>query len=93
MMARKPSQKLVRFKMTADGEIIGLLKELAPVGDDAALSSLVGWRDAQGNPRRARATYENGWTVELFFTQPRDGKMRLSSYRVNWRGTIKGKAA
>ncbi len=92
-MARKPSQKLVRFKMAADGEIVSLLKQLAPVGDDAVLSSLIGWRDGRGNPRRARGVYDNGWMVELFFTQPRDGKIRLSSYRVNWRGEIKGKAA
>lgn len=93
MKTRKPSQKLVRFKMEMSGEIVDLLKELAPVGEGAEMTSLTGWRDGRGNPRRARAVYDNGWALELFFTQPRDGKIRLSSYRMNWRGEIRGKAA
>lgn len=92
-MARKPSQKLVRFEMEKSGELLELLNKLAPVSDGAELRSLIGWRDRDGFPRRARATYENGWTVEMFFTQQRAGKCRLSSYRVNWSGQIKGKVA
>lgn len=93
MKRRAPSQKLTRFNLTHDEELLALLKELTPVAADATVSSLVGWRDTRGNLRRARGVYDNGWSIDLFLTLPKDGKVSLSSYRINWRGEIRGKAA
>jgi hypothetical protein len=92
-MKRKPSQKHTRHELKRDPEFEALLATLVPVGEGAALSAVVGWSDREGNLRRARATWDNGWSADLFFTLPRGGKVSLSSYRVNWHGTIKGGAA
>lgn len=85
-ITRKPSQKQTRFDIKVDSDIAATLVSLVPVGDEAELSKIVGYRDPRGNLRRARVVWSNGWTADLFFTLPRDGKVSLSSYRVNWHG-------
>lgn len=92
MMARKPSQKLTRHTLDKSAKAKELLDELVHVGAGAELIDYIGWRDAEGNIRRARAVFDNGWTAEMRFGSPRGGKQSFS-YRVHWRSTIKGKAA
>ena len=91
-ITRKPSQKQTRFAIDKDAEIAALLVSMVPVGDEAELAEIVGYHDPRGNLRRARVVWTNGWTADLFFTLLKGGKVSLSSYRVNWHGTIGPKA-
>lgn len=60
--------------------------ELCGVGDGVP-SRVDGWFDAKGNPRRAKAHYANGWSIEVRLTA--DGKM--SSWKAAFSAFIGGK--
>jgi hypothetical protein len=90
---RKPSRKLTRHQLDKSAEAVALITQFVPVGKEAELVDLIGWRDVRGNLRRARATWDNAWSADLFFTMPKDGKISLSSYRINWSGSTAPKGA
>ncbi|WP_225205382.1 hypothetical protein [Novosphingobium huizhouense] len=92
-MPRKRSQKQTRHQLERSDKAEAMLNELVPIGKDAALVDLVGWRDRQGNLRRCRATWDNGWSADLWFTLPRGGEMKLSSYSMKWHGSMRKEAA
>lgn len=91
-MAKRPSQKLTRHRLDAEAAK-DLLAQLLPFGEGTVLNVLWGWRDRQANLRRARAIYADGWQADMFFSLPRNGQTSMTSYRMTWRGSIKGKAA
>lgn len=59
------SERLRKFDPDV-ARIAPLLEELFPgMGDGELPSTIVGWADANGRPRRCRADYPNGWRVEF----------------------------
>ncbi|MFX8473957.1 hypothetical protein ABTL69_19340, partial [Acinetobacter baumannii] len=65
MKRRAPSQKLTRHRLQISAEAKAFLDKHVHVGRGHELHEYVGWRDQAGNIRRARATFDNGWTVDL----------------------------
>lgn len=73
-----------------------LLEEIMPIGDGQPPERVLAWVDQRGNFRRVRADYANGWTLTVFFTKPKGGKVSVSSCKASMRMAakpVRGRAA
>lgn len=74
--------RLRRFKPDMV-QLAPLLEELFPgLADGQAPSTLDGWSDPRGNPRRCRADYPNGWRVDVRMNAKGQLTSRTASLRL-----------